>query len=174
MRLVAGVDGGGTGTRALILDEEGTERGRGEGPPGIVLGTNLEAAAERVADAVETAVAEALATVPVGGSRDEEAGSGAAGASPAPPLAHLCAGLAGAGSEEARLAVRAALEGRSLARAVTITTDVAAALRDAFAVGEAGILLVSGTGSVAMGRGSDGEVVRVGGWGALLDDAGSG
>ena len=175
MRLVAGVDGGGTGTRALILDEAGVERGRGEGPPGLVTRKDLGAAAERVADAVEVAVTSAM----------EAAGKGATPSStdsrPGSPsevgerrLAHLCAGVAGAGSEEAREAVRAALEARALAEALTVTTDVDVALRDAFPAGEPGILLVSGTGSMAAGRSSDGETVRAGGWGALLDDVGSG
>lgn len=153
MRFVAGVDGGGTRTRALILDEEGHERGYGRGPPGIA-GT---ADPEAVADAVEEAVSAAI----------RESGA-------ALPLARLCAGLAGAGSDEVRRAVRGALEGRSLAGSVSVTTDVDVALRDAFPDGEPGILLVSGTGSMALGRTADGEMGRAGGWGELLDDAGSG
>lgn len=182
MKLVAGVDGGGTGTRALVLDGEGVERGRGEGPPGLMTRMDLSAAAETVADAVEVAVSSAAGAARKGSSQEgAEARSKRAVASGGPGLetggfrlAHLCAGVAGAGSEDARAAVRAALEDRDLAERVTVTTDVDVALRDAFPAGRPGILLVAGTGSMALGRSSDGAVVRSGGWGALLDDAGSG
>ncbi|HEV2146492.1 MAG TPA: BadF/BadG/BcrA/BcrD ATPase family protein, partial [Longimicrobiaceae bacterium] len=40
--------------------------------------------------------------------------------------------------------------------------------------GEAGILVIAGTGSVAYGRGPDGRVERCGGWGMLVGDEGSG
>ena len=39
---------------------------------------------------------------------------------------------------------------------------------------EAGIVLIAGTGSVAYGRDSEGGEVRVGGWGWMLGDEGSG
>jgi glucosamine kinase len=47
------------------------------------------------------------------------------------------------------------------------------ALDDAFGDG-AGVLLVSGTGSVAFGRGPDGTFARCGGWGPIIGDEGSG
>jgi N-acetylglucosamine kinase-like BadF-type ATPase len=39
---------------------------------------------------------------------------------------------------------------------------------------EAGIALIAGTGSVAYGRGADGEEARAGGWGWMLGDEGGG
>lgn len=39
--------------------------------------------------------------------------------------------------------------------------------------GKAGAVLVCGTGSIALGMDEDGETVRCGGWGHLLDDMGS-
>ncbi|HEY0776340.1 MAG TPA: BadF/BadG/BcrA/BcrD ATPase family protein, partial [Gemmatirosa sp.] len=62
---------------------------------------------------------------------------------------------------------------RGLAGSVTVTTDAAIALDDAF--GEsAGILLVAGTGSIAYGRAPDGRFERCGGWGPVLGDEGGG
>jgi N-acetylglucosamine kinase-like BadF-type ATPase len=51
--------------------------------------------------------------------------------------------------------------------------DVDIALDAAFP-GEAGVLVIAGTGSNTLGRTSRGELVTVGGWGPLLADEGSG
>lgn len=152
MSPVAGVDGGGSGTRALVVDSGGGTLGEGRGPPGLV----ETGAAGRAADAVEEAVRGAA----------ESAGL-------ALPLDVLWCGLAGAGRDESRAAVTEELRGRGLARAVRVGTDVEAAFRDAFGAEGAGILLVAGTGSVALARTAEGEAVRVGGWGRLLGDEGS-
>ncbi len=89
------------------------------------------------------------------------------------PAAALCAGLAGAGRDRERDAVQAALSRRALATAVRVVTDAEAAFFDAFGDGP-GLLLIAGTGSVAWGRSEDGREARVGGWGGLLGDEGSG
>jgi N-acetylglucosamine kinase-like BadF-type ATPase len=51
--------------------------------------------------------------------------------------------------------------------------DVEGAHRDAFGGGP-GVLLVVGTGSMVWGRDPEGREIRVGGWGSLLGDEGSG
>lgn len=160
--LFVGVDGGGTRTRAVAVDTEGRELGRSEGPPSLI--DPLEPA--RAADAVEETVRALLSRVAPG------AGAGPEG-DPMPPSEALWAGLAGAGREASRSAVEAELGRRRLARRVGVGTDVEAAVEAAFPDG-AGILLVSGTGSVAAARDGDGGIRRVGGWGALLGDEGSG
>ena len=152
MSPVAGVDGGGSGTRALILDEGGAELGSGIGPPGLV----VSGRSERAASAVEEAV---------------RAAAGKAGVSL--PLAGLWCGLAGAGRADASAAVEEVLAGRGLAARVRVGTDVDAAFRDAFGPEDPGVLLVAGTGSIALGRSSRGGRIRVGGWGPLLGDEGS-
>ncbi|MBK8553066.1 MAG: hypothetical protein IPL53_19190 [Ignavibacteria bacterium] len=55
---------------------------------------------------------------------------------------------------------------------VLITTDAMTALYGAFE-GEEGIILISGTGSVLYGY-SNGKLIRVGGWGRIIGDEGSG
>jgi len=89
------------------------------------------------------------------------------------PVRSLWAGVAGAGAEASRDAVQAELERAGLAERVTVGTDVQAAFHDAFSDGP-GVLLVAGTGSIAWARDGTGAVCRVGGWGALLGDEGSG
>jgi len=146
--LVAGVDGGGSGTRALVTDGTGRERARGEGPPGRIDPGRPEAAAEAVAEAVR--------------------GTGVGA-----PLAALWAGLAGAGDAGARTGVEERLRVLGLAERVGVGTDLEAARRDAFGPGP-GILVVAGTGSAVVARDEGGREVRVGGWGGRFGDEGGG
>jgi N-acetylglucosamine kinase-like BadF-type ATPase len=56
---------------------------------------------------------------------------------------------------------------------VVVTSDAELALEGAFN-GDPGIVMIVGTGSIAIGKTSKGEIVRCGGWGIELDDEGSG
>jgi glucosamine kinase len=89
------------------------------------------------------------------------------------PVAAVWAGLAGAGREEPRSSVELELSRLGIAATVRVGTDVLAAFQDAFENGP-GILLISGTGSIAWGRAEDGREGRVGGWGQHIGDEGSG
>lgn len=152
MTFVIGVDGGGSVTRAVIVDEHGAEVARAEAPGAVV----TDEAPGAAADAVSRAV-----------------GAAAAISGRALPASVLWAGLAGAGREAARRAVEQELGRRGLAERVCVGTDVEAAFHAAFPEGP-GILLIAGTGSIAWARDAAGDVVRVGGWGQLLGDEGSG
>ena len=152
MNLVVGVDGGGTHTRAVIVDEGAKELGRAGSSGAVVTAGAPELAANAVAEAVHRAAERAGVALPVSG---------------------MWAGLAGAGLEAARLAVSGELGKAGLAERVVVGTDVEAAFHDAFGQGP-GILLIAGTGSIAWARGPAGEVIRVGGWGDRLGDEGSG
>ena len=149
---VAGVDGGGTRTRVLLLARDGTTAGRAEGPAALVRPDRPAPAARVVADTVRRAA--------------EAAGA-------ALPLPAVWAGLAGAGRASVRRALEAALRKEPIARAVRVGTDVEAAFHDAFGAGP-GIVVVAGTGSVVLGAGEDGRRLQVGGWGGVMGDEGSG
>lgn len=149
---MVGVDGGGTRTRAVIVDTTGRVMGRGEYAGAVASVTDPTTAAEAVCGAVRRAA--------------EEAGV-------ALPAAALWGGLAGAGSQAARTAVAEALSERGLADRVVLGTDVEAAFHHAFGSGP-GVLVISGTGSIVWARSELGEVHRVGGWGRHLGDEGSG
>ncbi len=149
---VAGVDGGGTRTRALLVTRDGTTVGRAEGPAALVRPHRPAAAARVVAATVRRA---------------------AAAAGVALPLPALWAGLAGAGRARAGRDVEAALREEGIAHAVRVGTDVEAAFHDAFGAGP-GIVVVAGTGSVVLGVGEDGRRLQVGGWGGVMGDEGSG
>lgn len=149
--IVAGVDGGGTRTTLALADAGGRELARRVGPAGLVDPRDPVATAHMLAELVREAL--------------REAGLGATPAA-------LVAGLAGVGNERERSQVEDALAAEGVAERVRVVTDGAIALDGALG-GEAGILLIAGTGSVAYGRGEDGRVRRCGGWGMVVGDEGS-
>jgi glucosamine kinase len=151
-RYFVGIDGGGTHTTALVTDEQGNELARVEGEAGLVDVLQPEAGAHTLADVATHALAEARITE-------------------LPSV--LCCALAGAGREAERVSLERALSSLRVAEQAHVTTDFEAALQDAFGRGP-GILVISGTGSSAWGRASDGRCVRAGGWGHILGDEGSG
>ena len=151
-RFVVGVDGGGTSTRAVVLDDSGAEIARVEREGAVVTVEAPHEAASAVAVAVRAAAEQGGVTLPV---------------------TALWAGLAGAGGEAARDAVTAVLFGAGLAESIEVGTDVEAAFHDAFGDGP-GVMLVAGTGSIAWARDESGVMHRVGGWGQHVGDEGSG
>jgi glucosamine kinase len=151
--IVLGVDGGGSKTRVIVADDAGAEIVSVEGPGSAVRPGN----AERSADVIAALVRDALA---------------AADMSHVAPKV-LCAGVAGVGRDEERQALWQALAARELAEDVVVHADATVALDDAFGDGP-GVLLVSGTGSVAFGRSPAGTFARCGGWGSIIGDEGGG
>ena len=151
--LVVGIDGGGTRTRVILADANGTVLARAEGP-----GTALRPGEESVAaDIIQSLIGEVLASAQRPDVRP----------------AVCVVGVAGAGQERAAQALWSALATRRVADDVSVQADATIALEDAFG-DTAGVLLVSGTGSVAFARAPDGRLERCGGWGPNLGDEGSG
>ncbi len=149
---VIGIDGGATATRAVVLDENETELGRGASGPALTGRRGHPVALVALLTAVQRA---------------------AMGADIQLPAAALCAGLAGVGRETERQTTESALGVCGLASKIRVITDAEAALFDAHGDGP-GLLLIAGTGSIALGRAEDGREARAGGWGALLGDEGGG
>lgn len=147
-----GIDAGGSRTRALAIGGDGGYGARRVGPPAAVDPGEPRSTARVLEELL----------------REMEAAGEVA-----LPLEALCAGVAGAGREEVRLGLEAALDGAGLARRVRVLTDGEVGLVDAFG-DDPGLLLISGTGSVAWGRNDRGELARAGGWGPRLGDEGSG
>ena len=152
MSFFLGVDGGGTRTRVALVDGTGRECARAEGPPTLVDPANPSATIGVIADLCREVASKGGADLPVAG---------------------LWAGIAGAGTEPTRGVVEAALREVGLSSRASVGGDAEATFHDAFPSGP-GILLLSGTGSIALGRGADGSRLRVGGWGSHLGDEGSG
>lgn len=149
-RLFLGIDGGGSGTRALVIDASGAVVGRGAAGPSNPNQVGW--------DGVERSLAEVVAA------------SGAAG-----PFAGVHAGLAGVATPESRARVVSIIARLGLAEAASVNAghDLEIALAGGLS-GRLGIVLVAGTGSACFGRNQAGDTWQAGGWGPILDDAGGG
>jgi N-acetylglucosamine kinase-like BadF-type ATPase len=82
-------------------------------------------------------------------------------------------GAAGAGRPAECRRIAAQLRRLLPGALVSVTSDADIALFGATG-GRPGMLVLAGTGSIVLGLGEDGAVVRAGGWGYLLGDEGSG
>ncbi len=150
-----GIDGGGTGTRAVLAAADGQLLGRGRAGPSA-----LAQGAEQAWHNVRLAAAGAFSDASLGPLDDED-------------LKHCAIGLGLAGAENP-LWVR---EFHSLAPAlasIVLDSDGYAALLGAHA-GAPGSLVAVGTGSIGVVLRADGTRHTVGGWGWKLgDEAGGG
>ncbi len=155
--LVIGVDAGGTKTVALLEELSVTtpilRRGQGQSGPGNLRSVGLNAATREISAAIHAAFTDANIHVAA--------------------VEGLCLSVAGAGRIQEQQQLQAWAETQNFARRVIVTTDAEPILAAASPAG-VGIALISGTGSLAWGRNSAGQVQRVGGWGYLFGDEGSG
>lgn len=159
---VLGIDGGGTKTVCLVMDETGTIAGRGEAGPSNYQTIGLAAAAESISQAIALAVKE-LPGVAIAGIGVGLAGVGR------PADVQVVQGLVAGLYEESPLPIRWNLQSEG----VVVTHDCAIALVGG--TGSAsGVAIVAGTGSIAYGCNSQGESKRAGGWGYRFGDEGSG
>ncbi|HSY82389.1 MAG TPA: BadF/BadG/BcrA/BcrD ATPase family protein [Gemmatimonadaceae bacterium] len=151
-QIVVGVDGGGSKTRVLVADAKGTEIGSLDAGPSAIQPGEIERSADVIAGAIRQALVEAEVDA-------------------MPAVAVI--GVAGGGRPSERDALWQALVARDVADEVVVHADATIALEDAFGEGP-GVLLIAGTGSMALGRGPTGVLARCGGWGPVFGDEGSG
>ncbi len=144
-----GVDGGGTKTRAVVVDARGVE-----------VGSALSGGANAHVVGVESAVAQVIAAAEQAAQR--------AGARM--PFATAWLGLAGLDTPADGAALAPGLA--ALASVVHLVNDAELLLSALPA--QVGVALIAGTGSIAVGRSAAGAATRVGGWGHLLGEEGSG
>ncbi|HZT60590.1 MAG TPA: BadF/BadG/BcrA/BcrD ATPase family protein [Pyrinomonadaceae bacterium] len=148
-----GVDGGGTKTRALVVDARQKVLGEAEAGPSNPLRVGVSEAANSVRDAAERACAEA-------GVRRIE-------------IAAAEIGLAGVKRSDIRERMRAALRSELGISHIEVVTDADIALYGA-TEGRAGLVIIAGTGSICCGVNSRGRQACAGGWGPIVGDEGSG
>jgi N-acetylglucosamine kinase-like BadF-type ATPase len=141
-----GIDGGGSKTTFLVEDDSGQTISHFETGP-----SNWLSVGE---DRSRASIAAGIAQLPA-----------------KPDV--VCGGFAGAGRPEGLRFYRACLESLLPHSRVVIESDAFVAYVGAIGL-LPGVLLLAGTGSMAIGRRSDGSMIRVGGWGPFFGDEGSG
>jgi N-acetylglucosamine kinase-like BadF-type ATPase len=150
MKYFLGVDGGQSGTTAVIGDETGHVLGVGEAGP-----CNHAGAAEGRAK-LERAVTASLAAACSAAKLDADSIRFAA----------ACFGMSGGPDDK-----REILAGILHVDRLIVTTDAEIALAGATESGQ-GIIVIAGTGSIAYGRNGEGRAARAGGWGYVFGDEG--
>jgi N-acetylglucosamine kinase-like BadF-type ATPase len=147
---VLGLDAGGTKTVCLLADGDAqiisaAKRG----------GANLQASGElEVEKVLHDVMEEAI------GDRDL-----------AP--AAICLGIAGVDRPHDMDIIRGIMRRIGYKARILVVNDAVVAL-EAGAPGQSGVVIISGTGSIAYGRNANGHAARSGGWGYVLGDEGSG
>ncbi|HVN04408.1 MAG TPA: BadF/BadG/BcrA/BcrD ATPase family protein [Bryobacteraceae bacterium] len=150
MRLFLGVDGGQSGTKAVIGDANGRVLGSGTAGP------CNHARAEEGRGKLISAVGDSVTAACAQANLDARAVR----------FASACFGMSGGPADK-----QAILKEILPADTLLVTDDAVIALAGAMA-GEPGIITIAGTGSIAFGRNAAGCTVRVGGWGYIFGDEG--
>ncbi|MGZ8866920.1 MAG: N-acetylglucosamine kinase [Thermoanaerobaculia bacterium] len=153
MKHYIGVDGGGSKTAALVIDENQQPLGRGLAGASNHLRVGIETATRNIERAVNIALVEAGIAI-----RN---------------IDYAYCGIAGADHPAHHQRVVDALRIFFPGGNFIVDTDARIALTGAVGFGS-GIVVISGTGSVAFGRNEKGEEARSGGWGPTIGDEGSG
>ncbi len=152
MKLFVGIDGGGTKTECVILDELGAVRGvSSTGSSNIA-----RVGEERAFAALRACLAAALKPT------KQTQGS----------VVSAVAGLAGSGRVRIRRSAERFLRNSLPKAKCHVMTDLAIALASISEAGPA-LVIVAGTGSGALARGREGPEMRAGGWGPWASDEGS-
>jgi N-acetylglucosamine kinase-like BadF-type ATPase len=151
--VLLGVDGGGTKTRAAVLDLAGGRYASADAGPSNVDAVGVNAAADAILAAVHGALRQLDA--------------------PVTAIRAAVVAIASADTEEDQESLRGKLVDLSLVDPLFVVNDVVAAWASG-TLGSEGIGVISGTGSNVLGVAADGRTWRCGGWGHLLGDEGSG
>jgi N-acetylglucosamine kinase-like BadF-type ATPase len=158
-RLYAGFDGGGTRTTCVLCDPEGSVLGVGSGGRSNYHNTGVPRALASLKRAFEAALTQSGGNYPMS--------------------LEACFGLAGLDSPEDMATVKRGIRSMALgsggrrSSSDLVENDWRTAVTGAF-IDLPGVTLTAGTGCVAAAQSEGGRrVVRVGGWGHVVDDRGS-
>lgn len=153
MKYFIGIDGGGTKSRLLAVDENGNKIGSAYGNS-----TNLASNSKTfVHDSLRRLIDCFLMNSNV----------------KIADCIGFCIGSAGLDSENACLIMEQMIQNFGFSCRIITVNDSLLVLAAA-TKGRPGVVVVSGTGSIAYGMDTNGEALRCGGWGHVLDDGGSG
>ncbi len=155
MAYYLGIDGGGTKTRCVLGGGNSVLARAVSGGSNVVrLGE------ERACEALHAAIRQVCAAAKIVPH----------------DICAICIGASGAGRQEIADKIRAMVTelDPQLSRArIQVVGDTVIALEAAFGPGP-GVIVIAGTGSIALGRDAHGHTARAGGWGFAVSDEGSG
>lgn len=151
-KLFVGVDGGGTKTHAVVVDDSDRVLGEGTTGPSNPLRVGVTSAAGAIREAVDRACN--MAQV-----RKSD-------------IVAAEVGLAGTRRQELRARMEDALTNLDI-REIEVVGDADIALFGATG-GESGVVVIAGTGSISCGINARGKRVCAGGWGPVAGDEGGG
>ncbi len=164
MSYVLGIDGGGSKTVCVLMDDSCQVLGRGEAGSSNYQSIGIEATLQSIQSAIHNAVEAVIITNTVN-------------------IDAICLGLAGVGRatdiEVVKGLVRELQNNKYLPINWTLQPANIVICNDALialvgGIGHnVGIVVAAGTGSIVFGRNHQGDTKRVGGWGYILGDEGS-
>ncbi|MBN3882090.1 MAG: N-acetylglucosamine kinase [Nostoc sp. JL34] len=164
MNYVLGIDGGGSKTVCVLMDDSCQVLGRGEAGPSNYQSIGIEATLQSIQSAIHNAVEVTIIKNTVN-------------------IEAICLGLAGVGRAADIEVVKGLVQELQNNKSrpiiwvlqpanIVICNDALIALVGG--IGQpVGIVVASGTGSIVFGRNHQGHTKRVGGWGYILGDEGS-
>jgi len=158
MNYFIGIDGGGTKTKVTLVDENLNVISEGVGEPSNFLVFNIDEVANSILELVSNICTKENFELSKVNS--------------------ILIGTAGAGRRDDAIRLENAVHNKAKEKNIAINnfyveSDARIALEGAFA-GKPGSILIAGTGSIMFGKDADGNIYRVGGFGRILGDEGSG
>ena len=164
MNYVLGIDGGGSKTVCILMQDTGEVLGRGEAGSSNYQTIGIKATLQSIESAIYAANNQALNSIIY------------------IKIKAICLGLAGVGRATDIEIIKTLVEDLQNSKLLRITWASASNIvicNDALialvgGIGDdVGVVVAAGTGSIAFGRSHQGKTKRVGGWGYILGDEGS-
>lgn len=153
MRIYIGIDGGGTNLKALIGDDNKRVIGTAKSAPVNYQSVGIDGVKESFSNLLAYCRSEYKVTYE--------------------DIVCICMGCAGINNKRDEMIYKEMMNELGYRNKLLIYNDAYIALAGANGKAE-GAVLISGTGSIAYGICKDGTHVRVGGWGHIIGDEGSG
>lgn len=155
MSIIVGLDGGGTKTRCVFADESGNSILEITGGPSNFLSIGNDKAVSNILSVIKSGLNKLDSSIE--------------------NISIILAGVSGAGRKYHADELQDALIKKlpESLKNVYVESDARVALEGALA-GEPGAVLIAGTGSVIFGKDKSGKIHRVGGFGRVIGDEGSG
>ncbi|HKE33615.1 MAG TPA: BadF/BadG/BcrA/BcrD ATPase family protein [Candidatus Acidoferrum sp.] len=151
MRYVLGLDGGGTKTECVLMDETGAMLARSRSGASNAVNVGAKTSAAALAEAGMQALR----------SAEKQPAS----------VAFVLAGISGAGEPTVQMEIKSLLQPSFPNASMVITSDLPLTLA---ATGEIpGVVVIAGTGSAVLGRTALLKLARAGGFGPIIGDPGS-